>query len=130
VDADSPEVARLAAGTPGSVVIPVTIDPLESLRMIAGCEFIASSSLHGLIAADALGIPNWRLSFSAGITGGDYKFRDYAMGVGRADIRTAVMPEDGNLTALESERCDWSFMASLESRGEALGRALVQSLPE
>jgi pyruvyltransferase len=128
VDAGAPEVEQLAAATAGSVVIPMTIDPLESLRMIAECECIASSSLHGLIAADALGIPNWRLHFGGGITGGDYKFRDYALGIGRGDISAAVFPEGWNLELLQRQMPDWTYQRALESRGEVLARALTASL--
>lgn len=41
------------------------------------CKCILSSSLHGLIFADALGIPNRRIVLSDEIIGGDLKFDDY-----------------------------------------------------
>lgn len=47
------------------------------LKQVAECKNIISSSLHGLIAADALGIPNVRMTLSDKITGGDYKYNDY-----------------------------------------------------
>ena len=128
VDADSPAVAQLAAATPGAIVIPMTIDPLESLRLISQCAHIASSSLHGLIAADALGIPNWRLSFSTGITGGDYKFRDYALGVGRSGLAATPFPQDWNLAALERESPDFSYQTGLEAQAATLAGVLKASL--
>lgn len=47
------------------------------LAEIARCRRIVSSSLHGLIAADALGIPN-RWDPHPGVHGDGFKFRDYA----------------------------------------------------
>lgn len=53
------------------------------IEEICSCECIASSSLHGLIVADAYGIPNTRVVFSDLIWGGDFKFKDYYSGVHR-----------------------------------------------
>lgn len=41
------------------------------------CKCVLSSSLHGLIVADALGVPNRRIVLSDKIIGGDLKFDDY-----------------------------------------------------
>ncbi len=55
---------------------------------ISSCHLILSSSLHGLVVADSYGIPNARLVLTDQIIGGDFKFKDYALGVERADIPT------------------------------------------
>ena len=55
-------------------------DPIATLREIAKCETIVSSSLHGCIVSDGMGIPNHQISFSMlGLSKGDYllKYRDY-----------------------------------------------------
>lgn len=64
------------------------LDPLVVIRRIAGARKILSSSLHGLIVADAMGIPNRRLIFgghgrreASAIS--DFKFRDYYSAFGR-----------------------------------------------
>ena len=49
----------------------------EFVNKICECEVIASSSLHGLIAADAYGIPRVWLKLSDKISGGEFKFQDY-----------------------------------------------------
>jgi hypothetical protein len=59
------------------LVIDPGLNPLRVVRMIAGCEVVISQSLHGLVTADALGIPNVWIAPSAGMDGGDFKFRDY-----------------------------------------------------
>lgn len=49
---------------------------------ILACEVIFSSSLHGIIAADAYGIPAYWIKFHNKL--GDFKFEDYLLSVGRS----------------------------------------------
>jgi len=44
------------------------------------CEYILSSSLHGLIISDSYRIPNLWMKFSNKLDGGDFKFFDYYKG--------------------------------------------------
>lgn len=57
------------------------ISPMQSpwrvVEEIASCERIVSQSLHGLIVADALQIPNLWLAPSESMAGGRFKFDDY-----------------------------------------------------
>ena len=55
------------------------------------CENIASSSLHGMIAADTYNIPNCRLVFSDGVVGGSFKFDDYHLGIGHDEYSVVNM---------------------------------------
>ncbi|MEM6709149.1 MAG: polysaccharide pyruvyl transferase family protein [Pseudomonadota bacterium] len=56
--------------------LPATL-PLDNLLPeIARCEALWSTSLHGLIFADALGVPN-RWIDRPGLVGGRFKFDDY-----------------------------------------------------
>lgn len=50
---------------------------------ISECKSILSSSLHGLVIADAMGIPNMKLPMQDDLMGGDFKFRDYFGSIGR-----------------------------------------------
>jgi pyruvyltransferase len=65
------------------VVIDPRGDPLEFVRLIGECEKIVASSLHGLILADAFGIPR-RFEYAEGrlrLEGGMFKFLDYSAAV-------------------------------------------------
>jgi len=50
---------------------------LEVIDDILSCEKIISSSLHGLILADAYGVPNMWLDTEVAIGGDGFKFLDY-----------------------------------------------------
>ena len=67
----------LQKNTPRSIIIDVSEDPLEILRKVAQCKCIVSSSLHGLIVADSLSIPNKWIRLTNRPLGDGFKFRDY-----------------------------------------------------
>lgn len=63
----------------------IFINPLDNLfeiiEKITSCDYVLSSSLHGLIVAEAYGIPSLRLK-SNELSGGDFKFNDYYSSIG------------------------------------------------
>jgi len=68
-------------------IIRVDDDPLEVIRQIGQCRKIISSSLHGIILADAFGIPRRiemapRMLSHAHQEGGLFKWRDYSASLG------------------------------------------------
>lgn len=71
------------------VVIDVTAPPHEVIYEISKCSRILSSSLHGLIVAEALGIPAMRLPYHK-VIGGDFKWMDYVTGVNEPGYDTKV----------------------------------------
>lgn len=72
------EVSSLRKLCPGGVkVIDPADTPWKVIEAIASCERIMSQSLHGLIVADALDIPNLWLAPSVSMVGGSFKFLDY-----------------------------------------------------
>lgn len=76
VDRQHPDALKLVELNPEVCFIDVYSGVESVLRQMASCDFIISSSLHGLVVADALGIPNVRVRFTHGIID-ELKFCDY-----------------------------------------------------
>jgi pyruvyltransferase len=122
VDANTKELADLVARFPAARVIDVAQDPMEVTRQISECEMILSSSLHGLVVADAFGIPNARLKFSD-LWGGDWKFNDYASGINRTNIEPINL--NGTLIELTLRSQNTEHWKSLPEVRRKLRNALV-----
>ena len=67
------------------LVIDIEAGIMEFPTQVKKCRHIVSSSLHGLILADAYGIPNAQIRLSNRIKGGNFKFNDYRLSVGRPE---------------------------------------------
>lgn len=76
-DLGDPMVQELTDSYENACLINVKDDPMAVIEQIAQCRAILSSSLHGLIVADSLNIPNMHLVFSDRPLGDGYKFDDY-----------------------------------------------------
>jgi hypothetical protein len=89
-DRDRRGLESLAARQPQEVrLIDVRRSPLAVLGEIAQCEAIVSSSLHGLIAADAFQIPSaWKASGE--VLGHGFKFEDHFAAVGSTRLPLEV----------------------------------------
>lgn len=70
-------------------------DYKQIVNDILSCKKIISSSLHGLIIADAYDVPALRVKFSNKIVGGDFKFNDYFLSVKR-EIQSPFLIKDVN----------------------------------
>lgn len=76
-------------------------DDIESfIDNVLSCELIVSSSLHGLIVADAYGIQSLYIRFSDKVSGGNFKFKDYMLSVGRTDYEPYIVKENSTLQDL------------------------------
>lgn len=80
-----PRVAKLLEKFGDDVVLisPQQDNHLDVVRQIASCSTVFSSSLHGLVIADAYGIPNVWLNPMGIHPHAQLKFYDYAAGVMR-----------------------------------------------
>lgn len=79
------------ASDPAYFLIDPRTDPAQVCHQIAGCAHIYASSLHGLIVADAYGVPNtWTVPEGQSWL----KYLDYAASVGRRDMLAPIGLED------------------------------------
>ena len=76
-DRDHPDVAAFVAATAHARLLDVTSPAPQLLAEISACDAVLSSGLHGLVFADALGIPNRWFTASGALLGGRHKFDDY-----------------------------------------------------
>lgn len=70
---------------PGVHFIDIMQTPQQVAFEISECETIVSSSLHGLIFADSLHIPNMHVLGDKELKGGNFKFDDYYSSYGLKD---------------------------------------------
>jgi hypothetical protein len=88
------QVLRTIATDADVQVIDVFAPIDEVLFQIASCEMIISSSLHGIIVADAFDVPNAFGLFKDGrsLEGDGFKYNDYGSALGRS-IEPLVLQE-------------------------------------
>ncbi|MCL2015125.1 MAG: polysaccharide pyruvyl transferase family protein [Defluviitaleaceae bacterium] len=73
-----PAFYNVQENTPNSIMINILQEPISFLKQIAQCEYIVSSSLHGLVMSDSLGIPNLWIRCKYQAKRKDFsKYRDY-----------------------------------------------------
>ena len=90
VDKDSPWLDRYRRD-PHVRIIDVQGGIESFVQQVKSCDVILSSSLHGLICADAYGVPNIWVELSSHLFGGRFKFVDYLESVHR-ETTTPVIP--------------------------------------
>lgn len=85
VDMENEALCQIAVRDHGQAI--TVIDPCapvrDVVRAISECEAIISSSLHGLVFAESLGIPNAWVRLSGKVAGGSFKFRDWSAAIGK-----------------------------------------------
>lgn len=74
-------------------ILDVKCTPKTMANSIAECETVLSSSLHGLIFADSLGIPNKWITFEKNLIGGCFKFDDYYSCFEEENIPWSIHPD-------------------------------------
>jgi hypothetical protein len=89
---DDPIWQAIKAQAPSQTrVINVRRGPTAVLGEIAGCDSVLSTSLHGLITADAFGIPAAWARREPDLWGGRFKFLDYESAVTPGSTREIVL---------------------------------------
>lgn len=125
-DKAEPAVSRLLESIPGAQLIDVFSPVEEVLSQISSCDFVLSSSMHGLIVADSFGVPNQWLLLSRGRIS-EYKFSDYYSVFGLNNVEP-VSPEvllGGSASLIDR------FIGCYSRPGlERIQQSLVKSFPE
>ena len=89
-DLGTPTAKKFCKDPRFDVITPLDT-PQNVAQKIADWGLVLSSSLHGLIFADSLSIPNYHIKISYNLTGGTYKFLDYYSGINKeylpADVK-------------------------------------------
>jgi pyruvyltransferase len=80
---------------------------------ILSCEMIASSSLHGLIAADAYGIKSKWVEFSDKVLGNGFKFHDYYSSVNREHCNSLKINKDTTINEIINSFEQYDFNIDL-----------------
>lgn len=94
------DVMHLGERHPEIFVTNMCVGFDELVEQAAQCSHIISSSLHGCVLADSLGIPNGWVELSANVAGNGFKFYDYYASLG---VKETVYPLSVNkLTTLDS----------------------------
>ena len=88
-------------------IIRVADDPLEVIRQIGQCKKIVSSSLHGIVLADAFSIPRRielapRMITHSHQEGGLFKWKDYSSSIGMK-LEIGVTQEADRYAVIEKQ---------------------------
>lgn len=102
-------------------IINVKSDITAFIDSVAECDAIASSSLHGLIVADAYAIPNIWIKLSDSVSGYGFKFRDYFASVnrGKSTRRCIQVRDDTQIDEVVEQATQTSLHIRLDDVIEA-----------
>lgn len=96
------------------LVINILSSTNEVVDYICQCERIASSSLHGIIAADAYKIPSIWIELSENVAGNGFKFYDYFESVGRKGERPFRITEHTTIQNICNEFKNYKVSIDLD----------------
>jgi len=106
-DKNSPLIKDIANDLPRTCIIDVFDDPLAVLKQILQCEFILSSSMHGLVVADAFGIPNAWIELFCNVRGGGWKYKDYYSAFGLEGVQPFPISKGIDASGLDQIAKNW-----------------------
>lgn len=114
---------------PRLMLIDVTNeDHLSVIAAIGGCAHVFSSSLHGLIVADAFGVPNTWLNVDGIHASAAFKFHDYALSVGRLLNRPLPMKAVAEAVAALPPVSEVPYRAGVEAAQDSLRASFPANL--
>ena len=93
------EALRRVSNPKDITIIDVQQDPVQVVQKISRARVCVSTSLHGIIIAESLGIPAVWATTGEELIGGEFKFHDYFLGTGRQATKAVEL-----LDGVESAR--------------------------
>lgn len=119
-DKDNPLLSNLI--DQDILILNITMeDHYKFIDDLLSCEMIISSSLHGIILADAYNIPSIWVEFSDKVKGHGFKFLDYFLSVNRMDRKPFKITKDATLNNLYNLFYEYEINIDLD--------ALIESCP-
>lgn len=100
----------------------------DVIDQICSCERILSSSLHGLIVSDAYQVPSCWIELSGNISGGYFKFLDYASSVEREFDKPSRIVKVAAIEDL-ADRADLHFSCANAEKVKELQQSLIKVAP-
>lgn len=109
IDADLPVVAHLVKAEQALLIRPDAPGHwLDFVDAIAGASQVVASSLHGLIVAEAYGVPAVWAKFSDRIAGGDFKYLDFYASIGKPDQQPVAVSCESDFPAVRAAAAAWT----------------------
>ena len=78
-------------------ILNICEESYKFIDSLKECDKVISSSLHGLIAADAYNIPSMWIKLSNNVNGNGFKFKDYFSSVNRKDSSPYIIENTSNI---------------------------------
>jgi len=75
---------------------------------ICSCDFVISSSLHGLIIAEAYGIPSQWVEFGTYVDGWEFKYYDFYESIGKMNEVPLKINETTTYETIMEKKSNWS----------------------
>ena len=104
---DRPRIGEDCVTSQGIQLIDIQQDIEAVIDQVAGCEWVMSSSLHGLIVAHAYGVPALWVRLRDLPSGDGTKFADYYESVGASVTEPITIALNGRLDLRRLERLTW-----------------------
>lgn len=120
---EQPWVQKLIENTPDVLLIDVRDkDVAANMQKISSCEFIASTSLHGLVLADSYKIPSIWLWNGALHPGGTWKFLDYFAGIERRTSDFTHVHSISDLNQIDIGNINTRHFGLIDSKAKDLAK--------
>jgi pyruvyltransferase len=113
-DIDSPLLNKFKQDS-DILIIDILNDIDKVIEDICSCKSIASSSLHGIIASDAYGIPSKWIKLSDNVIGDGFKFYDYFESVGRTGEKCMIITKNTTADEIYSNIKEYKLKVDLNT---------------